>query len=176
MQTSIEHCRPISFSFSVVEKLLWAHIIIFLLKLRKYSEPYCLMNSSSISHPPLPNRVEWAKISQVSIPAPECDVSHYHPSSMSCGQLFFSDNAIKTSVLGKYCPLNRHIWDPVQWNILGVFGFFSWNPCSFVFSHYDPLLIDSFVLSPSRRLSACLLFSFVLPSVHNENSLGQYFC
>lgn len=174
MQTSIEHRRPISFSFSVVEKLLWAHIIylFFLLKLRKYSEPHCLMNSSSIFQPPLPNRVEWAKISQVSIPAPECDVSHYHPSSMSCGQLFCSDNAIKTSVLGKYCPLNRYIWDPVQWNISVFFK----DPCSFVFSHYDPLLIDSFVLSPSRRLSACLLFSFVLPSVQVENSLGQYFC
>lgn len=34
---------------------------------------------------------------------------------------------------------------------------------------YSPLLIDSFILSPSLSLSACLLFCFVLPSVHIEN-------
>lgn len=34
---------------------------------------------------------------------------------------------------------------------------------------YDPLLIDSFVLSPSLSHSACLLLCFVLPSVCTDN-------
>ncbi len=76
---------------------------------------------------------------------------------MSRGQLFFSDNAARTSVLGEGCSLNCQIWDPVQWNIL-CFSFFLNMPAHLSSrTDYDPLLIDSFVLSASLSHSACLL-------------------
>lgn len=102
---------------------------------------------------------------------------------MSGGQLFFSDKAIRTSVLGKGCSLNCHIWDLVQLNILCFSFFFFLDMPAHLSSNIDcdPLLIDSFVLSPSLSLSACLLLCFVLPSVHIENqshplSLSIVFC
>lgn len=63
---------------------------------------------------------------------------------MSGGQLFFSDNAIRTSVLGNSCSLNCHIWDLVQLNILCLFHVL--NTPAHLSSHnnYDPVLIDSF--------------------------------
>lgn len=90
--------------------------------------------------------------------------------SPNVGKTIVLFHDIWTSVLIKCCSLNCHIWELVQWSILCYFFVFLSVPAH-VSCHIDndPLSMYSFVLSESQRLSACLLWCFVLPSLHIGN-------